>query len=117
MNLSFPDRCARVLVTASLWFLACLTARATGSTLYFIATLDNQGHINQSWFSANNWYLPDGGGGWIPANRIPTSEDSAVLTTSPVLCEANSISVNTLTLQGVNVVGGNFSLINLFTYS
>jgi hypothetical protein len=100
-----------------LWSLTCFSSKAVGDTLYFIATLDSQGHINQSWFSANNWYFPNGSGGWVPANKIPTDQDTAVLTTSPVLCEANGISVNTLIVQGVNVVGGNFSLINLYTYS
>ena len=99
-----------------LWMLAIGSAHAA-DTLYFIATLDSHGNINQSWFSADNWYFPDGAGGWTPANKLPTSDDTAVLMTSPVQCAANSISVNTLILKGVNVVGGNFSLINLSTFS
>lgn len=96
------------------WLL--LAARAGGDTLYFIATPDSTGKVNESWFSANNWYYPGGLGTFIPANRIPLSTDDAILTTSPVLCAANSISVNTLTLRGVTVVGGDFSVLNLNTF-
>lgn len=116
MNSMFREWRVRALAVF-IWSFACLSSKAVGDTLYFIATLDSQGHINQSWFSANNWYFPNGSGGWVPANKIPTDQDTAILTTSPVLCDANSISVNTLVLKGVTVVGGNFSLINLFTYS
>lgn len=97
--------------------LSCLSSKAVGDTLYFMATLDSEGHINQSWFSANNWYFPNGSGGWVNAGKIPTDQDTAILLTSPVQCAANSISVNTLKVEGVTVVGGNFSLINLYTYS
>jgi len=116
MKPSFREWSIRALVI-SLWLFACLNSKAVGDTLYFRATLDSQGHINESWFSANNWYFPNGSGGWVGANKIPTDQDTAILLTSPVQCAANSISVNTLKLEGVTVVGGNFTVINLYTYS
>src|SRR6185312_14350342 len=104
-------------LVAGFWLLTCTSSKAVGDTVYFIATLDSEGHINESYFSVNNWYFPNGAGGWVPANKLPTDQDTAVLKTSPVLCEKNNISVNTLRVEGVTVVGGNFSVINLYTYS
>lgn len=90
-----------------------LTSWVRADTLYFQASLDVNGQINFSWFSPNNWYVPDGMGGFQHVFRVPVSGDNAILLTS-VNAAANSISLVSLVIQpGVNVSGGDFSVGNI----
>ena len=94
-----------------LLLLSSINTRA-GGALYFFTTKDAHGDPNYSWFSAANWYVPSGNT-FAPANRIPQDDDDAFLMTSPVECEANNIEVHSLTVEGVTVVGGDFTVINI----
>jgi len=92
------------------WLIAALmalTASAIGSTLVFVPQLDTiTGTTNYSWFSADNWFLPDG----TQAFRMPQANDDAIIT-SLADVEATGVRVVNLLLTNNAVVSnGTFSV-------
>lgn len=86
---------------------------ARASTLFFQASLDSMGNINDLWSTVGNWYFslnPTP----MPANRLPNSEDSAVITTA-VVVDVPSVILQTMIVESVNVDGGLFSIGTLQT--
>ncbi|HET7624687.1 MAG TPA: hypothetical protein VFM25_05420, partial [Verrucomicrobiae bacterium] len=79
---------------------------ASADTLYFYGTSSNQ-----NWFSQDNWYYSISRED--PADHLPGSEDTVILMTSPVLIGPNSVSVNTMIIEGVAVGGGDISVLTL----
>src|SRR3954470_9666942 len=85
--------------------LAC-AASGEAETLYFVyQTIPT---VDQNWLSAGNWYTLDGGGNpTVPANRVPGSEDTAVLRYAAKLTKGSSVAVQVLDVyQGGGLVGG-----------
>ena len=86
---------------------------AQPATLYFQATYE-QGALNQSWLSPSNWYYSLSP--LIGAGRVPTSADSVILTTSPVIIGPNNVAVQTMIVEGdIAIGGGDIELVNLIT--
>jgi hypothetical protein len=87
-----------------------LTASASGSTLVFVPQLDpSSGTTNYSWFSAGNWFMPDGS----QAFRVPQASDSAIITS---LADAGTTGVRVQNLVLTNnavASNGTFSVQNL----
>ena len=97
----------------SIWLIAALmalTASANGSTLVFVPQLDTiSGTTNYSWFSAGNWFIPDGG----EAGAVPQSNDDAIITS---LVDAGTTHIrvqNLLLTNNAAVSNGTFSVQNL----
>jgi hypothetical protein len=96
-----------------IWLIAALmalTASASGSTLVFVPQLDpSSGTTNYSWFSAGNWFMPDGS----QAFRVPQASDSAIITS---LADAGTTGVRVQNLVLTNnavASNGTFSVQNL----
>ncbi len=97
---------------ALLLLISIFSTRA--NTLIFMASLDSLGHINYSWFSAANWYVPNPAypGEYLPAGQLPAPTDGAI-----VLSDANAAgnNINLASLQlgggsGFTITGGNFTV-------
>src|ERR1017187_3149171 len=99
------NRVSFIPPTILLWLALGDSARA--DTLTFIPS---GSPLNYSWFSAGNWYTHDPVQGYLPANRIPVSTDTAVIFgNQSVNAAGNTINLVALVLSpnsGVN--GGNF---------
>ncbi|HVV00209.1 MAG TPA: hypothetical protein VHH88_02535, partial [Verrucomicrobiae bacterium] len=103
--------------TSFLSFFIAISLIGRADTLYFIATPDQNHDVNFDFFSPNNWYVPNGMGGYDSAPHNPTSEDDVILVTS-ANAAANSVVFVSMTLQsGVHVSGGGFSVGTLVTTS
>ena len=88
-----------------------LTVSANGSTLVFVPQPDiTPGTTNYSWFSAGNWFMPDGS----PAGRVPQANDDAIIT-SLVDAGTTGVRVRNLLVTNNAVVsnGTSFSVENL----
>lgn len=86
---------------------------ARANTYFFQASLDSMGNVNYLWSTIGNWYTtltPTP----VPANQLPTSEDSAVITTT-VVVDVPSVILQTMIVEGVNVQGGLFGIGTLQT--
>ena len=95
--------------------LMALTASAIGGTLVFIPQWDNMlGATNYSWFSPDNWFIPDESGVLDPAGRVPLADDDAIITS---LADAGTTGIrlhNLLLTNNAAVSNGiAFSLFNL----
>ena len=91
--------------------LMALTVSANGSTLVFVPQPDiTPGTTNYSWFSAGNWFMPDGS----PAGRVPQANDDAIIT-SLVDAGTTGVRVRNLLVTNNAVVsnGTSFSVENL----
>src|SRR3954470_487042 len=105
----------RTIMAAGVLFVLAGTAGA--ETLYFV--YQTSPTVDQDWLSPSNWFTLDGGGNpTVPANRIPTSADTAVLgylakltgSTSVGTLEVNaggrldggSLAADSVVLQGKN---------------
>jgi len=100
-----------------IWLIAALmalTASANGDSLVFVPQWDNiLGATNYSWFSADNWFIPDGSGDLNPAGSLPRANDDAIIT-SLVDVEATGVRVVNLLLTNNAVVSnGTFSVQSL----
>jgi hypothetical protein len=100
-----------------IWLIAALmalTASANGDTLVFVPQWDNiLGATNYSWFSADNWFIPDGSGNLIPAGSLPRANDDAIIT---VLADVEATGVRVVNLLLTNnavVSNGTFSVQSL----
>jgi len=80
-------------------------------TLTFVAQWDPAiGATNWSWFSANNWWASDTAGNLVPAGRVPTASETA-LVTGFVDAGASGVRVQTLTLtNNATVANGTFAV-------
>jgi hypothetical protein len=104
--LKFPP----VLGLFCCFLLSAVSSRA--DTFYFFASLDINGVVNYSWFSANNWYQPDpiNPGKFVHVDVLPLPTDTAVIETD-VNAAGNNIYLASLILTGstgIEVSGGNF---------
>jgi hypothetical protein len=89
--------------------LFCFSAGSLpAETLFFIASLEN-GVVNYSWASLDNWYFSDGMGGYTNAFQLPLPTDTAIVLTD-VNAASNQITLDTLIFDGyeIKVDGGNF---------
>ena len=110
-HLKAASRCVNLASVFALIFYLAALENVRGDTLFFL-----EATANASWFSISNWCEPDSQGNLQQVFRLPMPSDSAVLTTSPVIVDANSVSLNTMIVEpGVAVDGGNFSLLTLET--
>jgi hypothetical protein len=100
-----------------IWLVAALmalTASANGDTLVFVPQWDNiLGATNYSWFSADNWFIPDGSGNLIPAGSLPRANDDAIITVLADVEETGVRVVNLLLTNNAVVSNGTFSVQSL----
>jgi hypothetical protein len=110
--MSFMKDVLRALLLL-VFLLCCWTVQ--GDTLYFMATADMNNNINYNFLSPNNWYVPNGMGGYTPVGRVPVSGDNAIVLSSTD-GGANSINLLGMYLQpNVHVTAGSFSVGTLGT--
>jgi hypothetical protein len=88
--------------------LIIFVIKARAETLTFIAQLTDDGVMNYSWFSANNWFVSGPSQqSLIHAGRIPTPDDDVFLQTDVNAAADNAIVINAMTAAGT-VSGGSF---------
>ncbi|HWY30414.1 MAG TPA: hypothetical protein VNX46_06660, partial [Candidatus Acidoferrum sp.] len=100
LNRRFRASTLRFLFCAGVVLLLSRGA-ARANTYFFQASLDSMGNINYLWSTLGNWYTtltPTP----VHATQLPTSEDSAVITTS-VIVDVPSVILQTMIVEGVNV--------------